>query len=313
MAGMSYFRGGPNIPEAVVFPVAIVRTSDRAAGIAKAVAMLGTIDFAGQEVYLKASYNSPHPFPATTHPEALRAAMEMLFRKGARTVTVVERSGMGATRDILSQLKVPDLVRELNASWLALDELAPAQWRHAALAGSHWVRGIEVPDFLDAAGIIQVCCLKTHRFGGQFSASLKNSIGLIAKYDSRDSRNYMQELHASPWQCSMIAEVNQAYAPALVVMDAMKIFINGGPETGEIAEPGIIAASRDRVALDAVGVAILQFAGARTGLNGMRAFEQEQIKRAAALKLGAQSAGEIELLTEDAESRRLAARLKSIL
>ena len=35
--------------------------------------------------------------------------------------------------------------------------------------------------------------------------------------------------------------------PELLIMDAMQVFVQGGPESGRTADPGI-AASRDRVA-----------------------------------------------------------------
>jgi len=35
--------------------------------------------------------------------------------------------------------------------------------------------------FLEAEKVVQTCCLKTHRFGGHFTLSLKNSVGLVAK------------------------------------------------------------------------------------------------------------------------------------
>jgi len=40
-------------------------------------------------------------------------------------------------------------------------------------------------------------------------------------------------------------------------MDGIKAFISGGPEKGELIEPNLLLASEDRVAIDAVGVAIL--------------------------------------------------------
>ena len=146
--------------------------------------------------------------------------------------------------------------------------------------------------------VVQICNLKTHRFGGHFSASLKNSVGLIAKYSSQPPRyNYMTELHASPDQRSMIAEVNQIYAPRLVVMDAIQVFVNGGPERGDLAYPEMMAASRDRVAIDAAGVALLRLHGAGPPLSRGMVFEQEQLTRAIELELGAKSVQEIQFLT----------------
>ena len=308
--------------------VAIVQTANREAGIARAVALLGEMDFSRKNVYLKCSYNSPDPFPATTHPDALGAMARMLRGKGASGVTLVERSGMGSTRDVLEKLNVLTALKELNVSFRPLDELSSGEWRHFAPSHSHWPKGFAFPRFLTwNSCVVQLCNLKTHRFGGVFSASLKNSIGLIAKYAAAAAQygltekdkdksgrgwNYMKDLHASPYQGQMIAEANLAYSPDLIVMDAVEVFIEGGPERGETASPEIIAASRDRVALDAVGLAILLYAGARIGINE-HVFEQAQLRRAAELKLGVDSREKIRIVSDDNAGRLLALRLESIL
>ena len=295
--------------------VAIVRTTDRKNGIPRAVELLGEADFAGRDVYLKCSYNSAHPFPATTHPESLSAAVKLLKTKRSGEITLVERSGMGLTREVMQRLGALERIRETGISFLPLEELTATEWRQRDLPDSHWQNGIMAPGFVtEESCIVQVCNLRTHRFGGEYSAAIKNSIGLIAKHSPLNpERNYMEELHASPHQCQMIAEVNRIYAPQLVVMDAVQTFIEGGPESGRTAEPGIIAASRDRVALDATGIAILRHFGAGFPLDHGAVFDQKQIKRSVELGLGVRSARQIRLITGDDESRILASRLKNLL
>jgi uncharacterized protein (DUF362 family) len=314
MAGIACLGDIPNGLAAKKSLVAIAKASDRRYGIPKAVALLGGVDVQNKDVYLKGNYNSPDPFPATTHPDALQTTVELLSQEGARRIILVERSGMGDTRQILEKLQAAELLRKLGAGFLPLEEMEAEAWIHKDLSGSHWVRGVEAPCFLvEDACVVQICNLNMHRFGGQFSASLKNSIGLIAKYGEKGMYNYMKELHTSPDQCQMIAEVNQLYSPELVIMDAIQSFIIGGPESGESANPEILLASRDRVALDAVGMAILQHYGAEAPLRDQTIFDQGQIKRAVELGLGAQSAEEISLVADDRESRSVAAKLESLL
>lgn len=314
MAGLALVERVHAAEETRKAAVAIVKTANRQSGIPKAVELLGETSFKEKDVYLKCSYNSPDAYPATTHPNALSTTVELLKAKGTRKITLVERSGMGVSREVLKKLGTLDLVRDLGIAFMPLEELESGEWQKVDLPGSHWKNGIEAPNFLIEKGcVIQVCNLKTHRFGGQFSASLKNSIGLIAKHSQKTSNNYMKELHSSPHQCSMIAEVNQIYAPDLIIMDAVQCFVSGGPESGELADSGIIAASRDRVALDAVGLAILRYFSSRRSQGRESIFGQEQIKRAAELGLGAQSAKEIHLLADDAASSALAAKLKNLL
>jgi uncharacterized protein (DUF362 family) len=297
--------------------VALARNAGRGAALKTAAALLGRIDFGGRGLYLKANFNSPDPFPATTHPEMLSAVVAFLRECNCGRITLVERSGMGSTRDVWESLKVPALAGQLGVEMIALDDLPPDQWRQENLPGSNWKAGIEVPKFLDRnAYVVQVCNLKTHRFGGVFSASLKNSIGLVAKYGQVNAGyNYMKELHASPQQGAMIAEVNLAYAPKLVIMDAMQVFTSGGPETGELAAPEVVLASSDRVAIDAAGVALLRLEREAPVqlLNSRAVYEQDQLKRAAELNLGAKTVNEIRFLTADARGAMLASQLEAII
>ncbi len=295
--------------------VAVVWARERKAGIDAALSLLTELPPPGARVILKASFNSAHPCPGSTHPETLAAVVKYLRGRGVEDLTLVERSGMGNTNQIWSRLQVPSLAKELGLTLVSLDELPPSAWRRERLDGSDWKRGVEVPRFLSgSASIVQVCNLKTHRFGGHFSASLKNCIGLIAKMSQDGAKyNYMSELHGSQQQRAMIAQVNQLYVPHFVVMDAMAVFVRRGPETGAVANPGIIAVSRDRVALDAFGVALLRLYGAGFPLDKGPIFDQGQIREAARLGLGVQSPEEIDFVTSDPAARRIVTRVSLIL
>jgi uncharacterized protein (DUF362 family) len=110
--------------------------------------------------------------------------------------------------------------------------------------------------------------------------SLKNSVGLIAKQISRESYNYMGELHSSPYQRLMIGEINKFYPVHIVVMDATEGFSHGGPDSGSLIRPNVLLASDDRVAIDAVGVAILRYYGSTPDVMRGSIYNQEQISRA---------------------------------
>jgi uncharacterized protein (DUF362 family) len=143
--------------------------------------------------------------------------------------------------------------------------------------------------------------------------SLKNSVGMVAKRIPGDNYNFMNELHDSPHQRTMIAEINAAYTPALVVMDGVQAFISGGPANGELVSPEVVLAGIDRVAMDAVGVALLRYFGCKTEVAKGKIFQQEQIARAVELGLGVDSAEKIAFLTGDAESAAFAEEIKRIL
>jgi uncharacterized protein (DUF362 family) len=88
--------------------------------------------------------------------------------------------------------------------------------------------------------------------------------------------------------------------------------VNEGPERGELVEPNLLLASEDRVAIDAVGVAILRLYGANGHIAEGDIFELDQIRRAAELGVGVKSAGEIRLTPLSDESRKVANRIERI-
>jgi uncharacterized protein (DUF362 family) len=111
----------------------------------------------------------------------------------------------------------------------------------------------------------------------------------------------------------MIAEINQLYAPAMVVMDGLEAFTDGGPDSGTLVKPRVMLFGTDRVALDAVGVAILRMHGGNATISEGDIFDQEQIARAAQLGLGARRPTEIDIVTDDPDSRTLADRIRGML
>jgi uncharacterized protein (DUF362 family) len=294
--------------------IAFVKTQDRAGGIKEALNLLQFDGLDGQHVFLKPNFNSADGFPGSTHNDTLVALIRELQSRGAGAITVGDRSGMGDTRRVMEQKGIFRLAEELGVETLVFDELEADGWEMIDLPGSHWKRGFAVArPVLDADVVVQTCCLKTHRFGGHFTLSLKNTIGLVAKRVPGQRYNFMRELHGSPHQRLMIAEANVPYRPDLVLMDGLTAFTEGGPARGKRVEPGVILAGTDRVAIDAVGVAILRHYGTTRAVSRGPIFEQEQLARAVELDLGVGDPEEIELVTPDAASESFAADIQDVL
>jgi uncharacterized protein (DUF362 family) len=294
--------------------VFLIKTADRAVGIRGLLRQFDLKDYAGKKVALKANFNSADPFPASTHLDTLEALVKGLKEAGAGDLTLAERSGMGNTREVLEEMGVFDLSKQMGFKTVVLDEEDKESWVKINRDGTHWLHGFYLAKvFLDADKVVQTCCLKTHRFGGHFTLSLKNSIGLVAKRVPGVLYDYMWELHSSPFQRLMIAEVNKFYNVDLVLMDGINTFVNGGPDRGDVVKPNLLLASRDRVAIDAVGVAVLRIYGSTSQVMKGRIFELAQIHRAAELGVGIKSASEIKLVPLNEESREAANQIKSIL
>ena len=294
--------------------VAFVRSGDRVEGVRRALALLAEEEFGGQNVLLKPNFNSAHTTPGSTHNDVLRTLVQELGERGARSITVGDRSGMGATRQVMEQKGVFAMAGELGFETVVFDELDEEQWVRMQPPGSHWQAGFPFArPVLEADAVVQTCCLKTHRFGGHFTMSLKNSVGMVAKQVPGDSHDYMQELHGSPYQRLLIAEMNTAYTPALIVLDGVEALVSGGPDSGKRVQAEVVLAGTDRVAIDAVGVAVLRHWGTTPEVQDGPIFQQQQIARAAELGLGVDGPQKIHLVTDDAESESYAAKIREVL
>jgi uncharacterized protein (DUF362 family) len=296
--------------------VSLVKTQDRRYGVRTAVSLLKINNpFKDKEIVLKPNFNSAHPFPGSTHNDTLIALIELLKEHGAQKITVADRSGMGDTYQVMKSKGIFELAEKLGFDAIPINELSPEEWEYFSLEGSHWRRGVEMPKlFTRAQSLVQTCCLKTHRYGGHFTLSLKNSVGMVARYSVKDNYDYMMELHSSPYQREMIAEINLLYKPDLIVLDGLEAFVQGGPERGPLEKPGVMLAATDRVALDAIGVAILRLYKTTPEVARGKIFEHPQIKRAAELGLGARGPQEIEIVpAPDDESKSFAERVREVL
>jgi len=206
---------------------------------------------------------------------------------------------------------VTNLARERGFSAIVLDELDRNDWHEIQAPGIHWSRGFLLANvFARADRVVQTCCLKTHRYGGHFSLSLKNAVGLVAKRVPGFNYDFMNELHSSPRQRSMIAEINKFYRTDLIVMDAVEEFSTGGPDSGKLIRPGVMIAGTDRVAVDAVGVALLRSFGTVPDVINGDIFGLEQIARAVELGVGVASAERITLLPLDQEGEAAARQIQ---
>jgi len=221
---------------------------------------------------------------------------------------------MGNTQKVMQELRIFKMAENLGFEIMNLENLQKDDWVIVNPTASHWKTGFPFArPCLEAGALVQTCCLKTHRYGGHFTLSLKNSVGMVASSIPTDKYDYMNELHTSRHQRLMIAEINTAYTPDLIVLDGVEAFISGGPDNGQKVSSQIILAGTDRIAIDAVGVALLRYHGCQTEVAKGKIFEQEQIARAVELGLGVDSPAKIQLLTPDQDSADYAEEINSIL
>lgn len=291
--------------------VSVVKTADRKAGVQASLKALGINPVKGKNVLIKPNFNTADVTPGSTHNDTLVALTEEIWAMGAKTITLGERS-FPPTQEVMEQKKILPALIKLNVQVINFDHLEKKDWVLVEPPDSHWKKGFRVArPILESECLVSTCCLKTHQYGGVFTLSLKLHVGVVPT--SRHGFDYMSELHSSPHQRKMIAEINQPFAPALVVLDGVDAFVDGGPMTGKTARGEVFLASCDRVAIDAVGVAGLKHLGSNAAIMDSRIFDQEQIARAVELELGAASPAAIELLPADQVSTDYCQRIRTIL
>ena len=292
---------GKDISSNSIAKIALHKTTNRKEGVQTVMELLDYPSMKDKHVIVKPNFNTADPAPASTHNDTLSQLISEIKDRNASEITLAERSYQPFD-EVITEKGIKEMAEELGFKIQNLDLDDYTQFKRDDL---HWENGFRVPNIINKAEyIVTTCCLKTH-FKGVITMSLKLSVGILPKL-------HMKELHSSPNINSMIAEINLAYKPDLIVMDGVKTFISGGPSKGTVADGNVVLAGIDRVALDAVGTAILIELGTDKIKRG-HIFELEQINRAVELGIGIDSPDKIEFITADEESEEYANKIKKIL
>jgi uncharacterized protein (DUF362 family) len=291
--------------------VALVKTDNRKLGVETSLRALNINPVKGKDVLIKPNFNTADIPPGSTHNDTLAALVEALWEMGAKSISLGERS-YPLTQEVMEAKGVLPILEKLNVKVINFDDLEEKGWVLFKPKESHWRDGFRIArPILEAECLVSTCCLKTHQFGGIFTMSLKLHVGVVPT--SRHGYDYMRELHSSPHQRRMIAEINESFKPALIILDGIDAFVDGGPATGKRAKGDVFLASADRVAIDATGVAVLKSLGSNANIMKPKIFEQEQIARAAEIGLGASSPSEIDVIPADEKSQEYRDRIVEIL
>ncbi len=289
--------------------VHVFAVDNRREGVRRSFAVLAPETLEGKRVFVKPNFNTADETPGSTHNETLEGILEELRERSPADLGLGDRSAP-VTAEVLEAKGILPLAARFDARVVDFDELPDEDWVHFGPENNHWPEGFHVArPVMDADYLVWSPCLKTHQFGGVFSMSLKLAVGVVPKRGFE----YMSQLHSSPHQRRMIAEINTTFQPDLIVLDGLTAFVDGGPATGERADTGVFIAGDDRVAVDAVGLAVLKRAGTKEEIADHPIFTQEQIARAIELNLGARGAEDIEIVADDDRSREVATEVRRIL
>jgi len=228
----------------------------------------------GERVLVKPNFNTCDPFPASSEFGFVAAVVDLCHESGAGEVILGESSThFLETRRVMEGWGIDRLTS--IRPWLQVVNFDEGRWVRREVPQGRYLKHLSVPEVLDRVDrLLLLPCLKTHKYAA-YTGALKLSVGLMKP-------RQRLALHVRRIQ-EKIAEMNTVIRSDLVIMDARRCFINEGPSSGEVREPGLVLASRSRTAIDLEGVAIIQgFEG--NSLSGREPRELLQLARA--LELG---------------------------
>ncbi|HJX31640.1 MAG TPA: DUF362 domain-containing protein [Thermodesulfobacteriota bacterium] len=259
----------------------VAAKGDLKAAVDKAVALIGGFPkfvSPDDKVLIKANFNSPDRYPASSDPEFIRAVVTLLQESGVTEIALGASSGLAwqPTEKVLKKKKVFKLAEELAIKLINFDE---GEWVSVPINGVHLKAVLLAKAALDSDKIIYLSNLKTHAFA-RFSMGLKFAVGLTEPFSRRMLHDERLE--------EKVVEINLAIKPDLIILDARKCLVTGGPARGRRKKAHLIFASSDLVALDVEALKILMSFKAKNRLD-MPIWELPQIAFAKKLGLGAQS------------------------
>ncbi len=202
---------------------------------------------------------------ATTHPSIISALVEALKKRGASQIIVGDNPGVGG-------YAISDKVARVSG----IGPAAKDAYKNISKEGVQIKirdRYILVSrDVLDADVLINVPKFKTHTLT-MITGGIKNMFGIIIGGEKANAhRRYASAKDFSEF----MAEVCAVRPPDFTIMDAIIGMEGNGPSGGSPRNMGLLMASNDVVALDAVMARMV----------GLKPHELPMIRRAEELKLG---------------------------
>jgi uncharacterized protein (DUF362 family) len=241
----------------------------------------------GDIILLKPNYNTADAFPGSSDPEFIKAVIEMLYEAGAKRVILGERTAFLHSRRVLERAGIVEVAERAGADvkvfgkdgWRVIFD--GKGWQRVTVPGGQYLHKVSLAEeAIETQKIVYAPLIKTHH-AADFTGSIKLAMGFVKPFLDQTTF-HIQHLREK------LAELCLVVRPDLIIMDARKVFIRGGPAKGELRAPNLILASGNQVAADVEGVKILQsYQG--NSLEGKNPWDLTQIKHAVELGLGPHS------------------------
>lgn len=229
------------------------------ASVRKAVDLLGGISehvTSGERVLIKPNMLAARrPDQAvTTHPEVVRAAIRLVKEAGG--VPVVGDSPAGPSterilRHLANRTGISEVCAQEGVSFALFTEYETVAYDDGKVAKTFDL----TKTLQEVDAVISLAKLKTHSFT-RYTGAVKNLFGLV---HSLKKAEYHMRMRSPEAFSEMLVDLAEHVRPRLTIMDGVVGMDGDGPSGGRRRDLGVVLASADPHALDAVA---LQLVGA---------------------------------------------------
>ncbi|MGQ3685176.1 MAG: DUF362 domain-containing protein [Candidatus Loosdrechtia sp.] len=230
--------------------------------IHKSLALIDGIDKLvrpGMKVLLKInllSSSQPPDRAVNTHPIIVRALVNIFQKDFGCDVSIGDSSGSvknSSTFNAFRITRINEIAEDTGAKIINFDKdeyLDISNTEYEIVDKFRIAKTLRMADF-----IISVPKLKTHGLT-QYTGAIKNMLGTIP---GNGKKNIHLIAPKPTVFAKAVVDIYQTVPPHLTIMDAIVGMEGNGPNAGQPKKVGLILASRDSVALDAVASTIIGF------------------------------------------------------
>lgn len=216
-------------------------------------------------VLIKVNLNSSNEYPASVSNEFLLVLVSLLREHGVSHICVSDCSGIThlPTSRVIKEKKMKE---SLKGTGVGIKTFDYSVWAKIPITGKFF-KHILLPNRIYGYDkIINLANLKSHQYAG-FSAATKNLVGFMHPIQ----RGKLHKDHL----CERTAELTLALEPDINIIDARKIFITGGPDTGLTVGADTIIIGTDLADTDYAAYSLLIDKKAENGISDLPQNHQE--------------------------------------
>lgn len=181
------------------------------------------------KVLIKVNLNSSLPYPASVSVDIIEALITALKNYGVKRICISDCSGLDhlPTRKNMIKKKI----FKLKKSGVKIKAFDYKRWVRIPIKGEFFNHLTLTKQIYKFDKIINLANLKSHSISG-FSAATKNLVGFMHPLQRWDlHKNNLIE---------KVAELPLALIPDINIIDARKIFVDGGPDKGKTVEANTV-------------------------------------------------------------------------